>query len=312
MPNETSRFHLPIVLLLLMKLQVSMLIHVPSTRKSIRLNIKHMECLWQQSLIRLLWHRNRSCINFRGWWWIGSCSHWSTMTPRTKQTQSLLPSISQAMTIEVLIGCRLIQRGGHRIKHRHIPLRGTWWPRFSCTRLWHRLRHTTSRSSLWSHFNSLSICTIRQFLQQGRLIVRLWTDFRNFRRLKRQQSRSLSRRFTNLSFTVSNITIWGFNLIFWFNIFQHLPIDSTQIQATSHTTRLQLLENLHGLIDFVHRMLTTKKITTDMVRCTTDQLSLIGQPVGVFMTTLAGPNHRIFTKSAWRASRQNHTTSPSL
>ena len=85
-------------------------------------------------------------------------------------------------------------------------------------------------------------------------------------------------------------------LFIFLHIIQLLTVGSTEIIVAGDSARLELPDGVQGGLHVVQDMLRTKDVATDMVRCCTDQLTLVCQPVGLDLGGISGGIRIFFTK----------------
>ena len=65
-------------------------------------------------------------------------------------------------------------------------------------------------------------------------------------------------------------------LLIFFDIFKLLSVDTSEVVVSSDTTRLELTHHVERCLQVVQHMLWSKDVATDMVRCSSDELALVG------------------------------------
>ena len=71
----------------------------------------------------------------------------------------------------------------------------------------------------------------------------------------------------------------AFTMLIFLNVGQVLPIGALQVVEPGHTSRTKLAHSVESLLGVVNGMVEALHISTDVVRCTANQLRLECQPV---------------------------------
>ena len=85
-------------------------------------------------------------------------------------------------------------------------------------------------------------------------------------------------------------------LLILLHIFQLLWIDTAEVVVASDTRRLELSDSVEGCLQIIQHMLRSKDVAANVVRCRTNELALVGQPVGLDLHGLSRCIRIFFTK----------------
>ena len=86
---------------------------------------------------------------------------------------------------------------------------------------------------------------------------------------------------------IHQTAIGGLGMLISFNVQKFLPVETVRIIEASNSSRLERAHGVERFLNISKDVTGVLDINSDVVRCTSDQLGLIGQPIDIDLLLIA-------------------------